>query len=183
MDNVTKNFDFKVTDGEVTITRYHGNDTDVVIPSEIDGLPVTSIEDWAFSSRSALKNISIPNGVKSIGNDAFHGCESLTSVIIPDSVVRIGEGTFYYCISLTSVIIPDSVTSISLEAFCDCKSLTSVEIPNSVTSIGDRAFGYYFTNGYRNIDRFTIKGTKGSEAERYAKDNEFKFVERSDNND
>ncbi len=44
----------------------------VIIPSEIDGLPVTSIGEWAFC-----------------------GCSGLTSVTIPDSVTSIGEWAFY----------------------------------------------------------------------------------------
>ncbi len=68
--------------------------TDVVIPAEIDGLPVTSI-----------------------GTFAFWWCPSLTSVIIPDSVTNIGEDAFGSCSSLTSITIPESVKSIGNDAF------------------------------------------------------------------
>ena len=40
------------------------------------------------------KNVSIPFGVKEIGNGAFSGCHSLNSVDIPDSVEIIGSGAF-----------------------------------------------------------------------------------------
>ena len=69
-------------------------DTDVVIPSVYNGLPVTVI-----------------------GENAFFLCGSLTSVTIGDSVTSIGEWAFYSCISLTSITIPDSVTSIGTDAF------------------------------------------------------------------
>ena len=82
-------------------------DTELVIPSKYEGLPVTSI-----------------------GDSAFHVCTSLTSVEIPDSVTSIGSDAFYYCTSLTSVVIGDSVRSIGNAAFYDCASLTSVEIPD-----------------------------------------------------
>ena len=93
-----------------------------------------------YSSRYAIKNVTIENGVTSIGNFAFNCCENLKSIKIPDSVTSIGNYAFYGCSSLTSITIPDSVTSIGNYAFSDCSSLTSITIPDSVTSIGNRAF-------------------------------------------
>jgi hypothetical protein len=75
-------------------------DIDILIPKKYNGLPVTSIGEYAFS-----------------------GCSSLTSIEIPDSVTSIGEGAFYYC-ALTSITIPDSVMSIGDYAFEGCSSLT-----------------------------------------------------------
>ena len=113
------------------------NLTDVSIP---DG--VTSIGRAAFSNCRGLRRVTIPSSVTSIGNCAFWGCNGLTSVTIPDSVTSIGDWAFQDCSGLTSVTIPDSVTSIGEMAFSYCSGLTSVTIPDSVTSIGERAFSY-----------------------------------------
>ncbi len=115
-------------------------DTDVVIPSIYNDMPVTSIGDEAFEGCSSLTIITIPDSVTSIGSSAFRGCRCLTSITIPDSVTSIGHSAFEVCSSLESITIGDSVTSIGHSAFFGCSSLTSITIPDSVTSIGHSAF-------------------------------------------
>lgn len=136
---------------------------ELIIPDEIEGLPVTSIGEGAFTFCQNLTAVTIPNSVTSIGNMAFAFCSELTSITIPngitnmgdlaftdctklssliimDGVTSIGGGTFDGCTSLTSVIIPNSVTSIEYGVFANCENLTHVTIPSSVTSIGISAF-------------------------------------------
>lgn len=112
----------------------------IEIPSEIDGVSVTSIGNSVFGLYGSLTSITIPDGVTSIGNGAFYHCTSLTNITIPDSVTYIGDSAFQECTGLTSVVIPDGVTSIGDLAFWGCERLTSITIPNSVTSIGIAAF-------------------------------------------
>ena len=76
-----------------------------------------SVSPYAFSGRTGLTSITIPNSVTWIGDDAFSGCTGLTSITIPNSVTSIGEQTFYGCTGLTSITIPNSVTSIGGSAF------------------------------------------------------------------
>ncbi|MDE6781998.1 MAG: leucine-rich repeat protein [Ruminococcus sp.] len=144
-------FKYTIEYGEVVISGFDKSVRDVVIPSEIEGLPVTKIGDYAFSSCDGITSVTIPDSVTSIGNDAFHGCSGLTSVTIPDSVTIIGDSAFYNCSGLTSVTIPDSVTSIDSYAFYNCTGLASVTISDSVTSIGNSAF-----YGCRSLTSVTI---------------------------
>jgi hypothetical protein len=140
-------------DGSANIVAYAGPPWVVTIPTNINGLTVTSIGTRAFYY-DYITSVTIPNSVTSIGDSAFWGCSSLTSVTIGNSVTTIGEEAFVDCLALTSVTIGNSVTTIGEEAFVDCLALTSVTIPNSVTSIGEQAF--YYCTGLTNV---TILGS------------------------
>jgi len=125
---------------EITITGYIGTATEVRIPSYIDGIPVKTIDGHAFSHRTDLTSVIIPNSVTSIGSAAFFGCTGLKSVAIGDGVMSIGYETFSGCTGLTSVTIGDGVTSIGGSAFFGCTALTGITIPDSVISIDGFAF-------------------------------------------
>ncbi|WP_230670147.1 PKD domain-containing protein [Methanosarcina barkeri] len=129
----------------VTVTGYSGPDSDVTIPGEIDGLPVTTIGASACKALTSLTSVTIPDSVTTIDASAFYGCTNLISVTMPDSVTTIGSSAFYGCTGLASVTIPNSVTTIGSSAFYGCTGLISVTIPNSVTTIGSSAF-YGCTN-------------------------------------
>jgi hypothetical protein len=75
----------------------------VVIPEIVTykkkNYTVVGIDDRAFSNCD-LRSISIPNSVKSIGNEAFANCVHLQSISIPNSVKSIGNDAFSNCTSL-----------------------------------------------------------------------------------
>ena len=87
-----------------------------------------------------LTELTIPDGVTSIGNYKFYGCEDLTRVTIPPSVTSIGHYAFMGCTGLTELALPDSVTSIGQNAFSDCTGLTDVSLGAGVTSIAKLSF-------------------------------------------
>jgi len=129
-------FNYITNNGAVTITGYNtAAGLNAVIPLSIDGYPVLSIADYAFSN-SSITNVSIPNSVTDMGEGAFGSCFSLMNVIIGQSVTTIGNYAFGDCGRLASVTIGNSVTTIGTYAFGNCFSLTSVTIPDSVTFIG-----------------------------------------------
>lgn len=122
------------------ITGCDKNVTLADIPDQINGVQVITIGKNAFSGRSSLINVTIPNGVTSIGDWAFHSCSSLTGITIPNSVTSIGDWSFDGCASLTDITIPNSVISIGKYAFGACVGLISVDLSDNVTSIGDSMF-------------------------------------------
>lgn len=75
---------------EVVIKQARPSVTDVEVPEEIDGCPVTEIGNYAFRSCTRLQRIVIPETVRKIGHMAFSGCTRLTEVSIPDTVTQVG---------------------------------------------------------------------------------------------
>ena len=116
---------------------------ELIIPSKINGEPVTSIGEYALANAVSAFNpqsVTIPNSVTNIGKQAFQNCNGLTDVNIPDGVTDIGWEAFYGCSSLTNMIVGNGVRNIGLGAFWGCSGLASVTIPSSVTNIGGSAF-------------------------------------------
>ena len=76
-------------DGTIEISKYTGSETAVEIPSEIDGVAVTSIGKRAFYYCTSFKRVIIPYGITNIGDEAFDDSNNLVEVTIPDSVVNV----------------------------------------------------------------------------------------------
>ena len=64
----------------VTITKYTGTESTVILPSTISGWPVTKIGEAALKDHTTITSVTIPASVTEIGSNAFAGCTNLTSV-------------------------------------------------------------------------------------------------------
>ena len=138
---------------------------------------VSRIGASAFACCERLSELKLPAGLTEIGESAFASCKSLTEMKLPAGLTDIEAYAFACCERLTDVYFPESLTAVSNGAFYDCKMLLWVSIPDSVTKIEDYAFGYQNEDdGIKRIDGFTIYGTEGSAAHRYAGLNGFLFA-------
>lgn len=135
---------YNVYSDHIEIFGYNSNSTnevtDVEIPAEIDGLPVTTICNMAFYADSAITSVTIPDSVTTIGHSAFVSCTGLTTMTIPDSVTSMSYSTFSGCSNLISVTLSDNITSLELNTFKNCSSLVSVDLPANLKTIGQGAF-------------------------------------------
>lgn len=86
--------------GNITVISYIGDNTRVVIPSDIDGRIVNRIGNLAFAGRSDLKYIELPISIKRIDEGAFKNCSSLTGLTIPVCVDKM-DRAFDGCKNLT----------------------------------------------------------------------------------
>ncbi len=94
---------------------------------------------WQLNG-SILNNVTISNGVKSIGDNAFEGCTKLDTISFPDSVTTVGKSAFNGCTALVEIALGTEIASVGDSAFEGCTSLASVTISGSVTKLGSSVF-------------------------------------------
>ena len=105
----------------------------------LEGDDIECIADNAFRGMSSLYTVTIPEGVKRLGEDCFSFCKSISTINLPSTLISIGKGAFS-CSSIRSVVIPGNVEIIDEKAFYNCTSLENVEIANGVKRIESAAF-------------------------------------------
>lgn len=131
---------------EATITKYKGSNTEIVIPSEIDGYTVTAVgeKDYYYESfipaKVNVKKVILPETLKQINDNAFRDLSTLEEINIPDSVTHIGTCAFSGCENLKSVHLPAGLKSLGEYAFSENNRITDVTIPEGVQTIGEYAF-------------------------------------------
>lgn len=102
-------FDFDNFTGRINGLTRAGReyfDSELVIPSRIDGEKVTTIANDAFYGNN-LTSVYIPIGITSIGSYAFYS-NKLTSLTIPDGIRTVGDYAFGRN-KLTRITVPDNV--------------------------------------------------------------------------
>lgn len=114
--------------GFYTVEKCPRQTTEISVPDEINGSPVTAVADLAFNCKSIIKNITLSKELTDIGDLAFNGCSSIERIVIPSKVRRIGKNAFAGCSSMRTVVIPPSVESIGDDAFENSDALEKIYV-------------------------------------------------------
>ena len=144
----------KITPASVTSIKVHGPLTnDDIINAlntnmrscyaiDLSDAEIEALPDGAFNGKIGLLEISLPAGLKAIGNNAFRGCFALRNeVTIPAGVQTIGSYAFSGCRNAKfNPALPETLTAIGDYAFQNCANLYAVTLPTSLQTIGDHAF-------------------------------------------
>lgn len=169
-DNVSGDWEYTVSSGEATLTKYRGSSRTINIPSSINGYPVTEIQGKIFYD-SNIVSLYIPASIEYIGGYAFANCKYLTSVNynakkcevsfncafenagkfsnsltvnFGSSVKEIPSYLFYSnednYAHVTKVVIPNNVEVIGDSAFYNCQDLSSLSLGSGILEIEGEAF-------------------------------------------
>ena len=144
----------KITPASVTSIKVHGPLTnDDIINAlntnmrscyaiDLSDAEIEALPDEAFNGKIGLLEITLPTGLKAIGNNAFNGCFALRNeVTIPAGVETIGSYAFSGCRNAKfNPALPETLTAIGDYAFQNCANLYAVTLPASLQTIGAHAF-------------------------------------------
>lgn len=154
-----------------------------------------SVKDmrWStFDRCTSLKTVTIGCGVDTMETySVFGGCTSLENITVNSSNNNYSSANgIMYDKNKTEILVypqakkdttysvPSSVKSLGEMTANGNAYLKTVTIPSNIKDIGDYAFGYIGEKyNYQKVSGFTIKGYKGTAAERYARNNDFNFVQ------
>ena len=153
---IAYNGDFEEVDLDETVIRMKQEKQKKTVTEEVtdkDG-NVTTVE------KEVEETVEVPVEYTLIGIDAgvFMNNEAVKKITIPDTVTTIGEACFQGCTALEEVKLPEGLTEIGPRTFYGCDALVSLNIPDTVTTIGQFAFGEYFkqTEWYKNLQGTSV---------------------------
>lgn len=149
----------------------------IVLPENLN-----TIGSSAFSG-TGIQTLKLPKSVTTLGNGAWMNCAALREVQWEAALTKIPASTFEHCTALTQIELPDGIVEIGARAFSGNESLTNVTLPRTVRRIESAAFEgcraltdillwpdveEIAADAFANCTNLTIRGWKGSAAEKAA---------------
>ena len=141
-----------------------------VIESAVFDYAAETVPESLLNGCYSLREVSLPNGLRTIESSAFADCMSLESIRLPASLESISDWAFSRCPALQAVELPASLREIGPGAFEGCDRLEEIVIPDSVQTIGYSAFSYCTSlrsvrlpAGLRGIDAFLFEACSSLE--------------------
>jgi len=135
---------FEIVDGTY-LAHYNGTEeTEITVPDGIE-----TIGSMCFAAHAELQSVTLPESVTEIEMNAFLHCTALTQINIPDSVQKIGTGVFMYCTSLKEVTLPAALDALSDYLFFQCSTLQTVRTGGQIQTLG--AWCFYQCNALTEL--------------------------------
>lgn len=119
------------------LISYNVKSAEITLP---DGIKTIGKE--AFLKNNRIISVVIPDGAEAIEDHAFAYCSKLKNVELPYTLRQIGAHAFNTCNELTRMVIPEGTETIDACVFGGCEKLEEVELACSIRKIGANAFAY-----------------------------------------
>lgn len=127
---------------EATLSQFKTDSVlseNIIIPDNINDIPVTEIGSNAFESRQDIISVAIPDSIKTISPCAFEWCMHIEQVQLGENIENIGTSAFSHCLQLKEISFPEKLRYIGNSAFSKCP-LEKVTFGNRIQTIASNAF-------------------------------------------
>ena len=120
---------------------------------------VVGVVAEAFKGVESLRKVAVPGSVMRVDNRAFSGCTNLAEVSLAEGLTSIGEDAFHHC-ALTQITIPASVKEIGANPrrpgqysnpFAFCSSLKTITLASGSTAFYQDTQGGLYTADTTNL--------------------------------
>ena len=109
--------------------------TSYIVPETVTNICSSAVDGGLY-----LKNITLPEGLKTIDSEAFISC-AVSEIILPSTLESIGWGAFTNCIFLEELVIPESVKTIG-DSIVYSLFPVDVYVESMDAVIDEAAFGF-----------------------------------------
>ena len=89
---------------DVSLKEIISDETEIVLPSYINGVPVTSIESYAFVKCRNLRKLTLPENIYWMSNKAFEKAPALQEIVFK------GTQEEFYWEAHFDTAIPEGIT-------------------------------------------------------------------------
>lgn len=122
------------------ITQFLVSDVDL-IESDVNSEFLIE-DDTLIKYLGQAKTVTIPEGVKYIGDFAFKDKTTIEKINFPSSLIEIGESSFERCLNISFILLPNNLLKIGRKAFNRCFNVSYIQLNELLVEIGEEAFGY-----------------------------------------
>ena len=158
----------EIENGEAIVTKVPNKSivTEIIIPDEYEGVPVTAIADFAAVNLEYVTKITIGKNIKEISDWAFGNSKKIVTFEVSEDNPYICDvdGVIYTKdmktllfyppsgglvtekdeegneVNTISYVIPEGVETIRTKAFYKCLELTDITLPSTLKAIEEKAF-------------------------------------------
>ena len=142
-DQTTEDFRYNYGyDGKLCILEYLKDEKIVMIPNEINGVPVSKIEKGAFINKKVCKVIFSEN-MRGMNSETFVDCLNLEEVVFNDGFESMTIKSFTNCPSIKTVHLPKSCYNFRSNSFYKCDGIEKFIIENSLVPSSGASFSKF----------------------------------------
>ena len=130
LKNLCPEIHYRKSEDGLILTGCYGVDGQIILPDEIDGIPIVEIAPYAFSDgKEAVDDlVYLSEDAEFLSERKRLKTQDVTMVRLPFGIREIGKYAFYRCRNLEKLVLSDEILEIGGGALTGCRGIREVEI-------------------------------------------------------